>query len=144
MQIFTLADAKRTFFDRAGVIAAVSVAERSALSRFGAYVRQRARTSIKPRTGTSAPGAPPFSHVGLLRQFILFAYEPQRGSVVIGAVKLNAKSGDAPRLLEHGGTAQRLRHGKLVRCDYRPRPFMQPAFDRELSRLPPLWRDAIR
>ena len=145
MQIFTLVDAKRTFFDRAGVIAAVSAAERSALSRFGAYVRQRARTSIRPRSGTSVPGAPPFSHVGLLRQFILFAYEPSRGSVVIGAVQLGGKTGgDAPRLLEHGGSALRMRRGKLVRCQYQPRPFMQPAFDRELSRLSPLWRDAIR
>ena len=139
-----LSDAKRAFFDRAGVIAATTAAERQVLSRFGAYVRQRARTSIRPRVGTSRPGSPPFSHVGLLRQFILFSFEPLRGGVLIGAMQLNAKAGDAPRLLEHGGTAQRLRRGKLVRCEYRPRPFMQPAFDQELPRLPPLWRDSIR
>lgn len=139
-----LAQAKAGFFDRAGVIAATTVAQRKVLSRFGAFVRQRARTSIRTRPGTSPPGGPPFSHVGLLRRFILFAYDAERGSVVIGPVRLNAKSGEAPRLLEHGGPALRVRWGLARRVSYAPRPFMRPAFDRELPHLPPLWRDSIR
>ena len=139
-----LSDAKRAFFDRARVINATTVAERQVLSRFGAYVRQRARTSIKARKAASRPGSPPSSHVGLLKQFILFAYDSTRASVVIGPMRLNAKAGDAPRLLEYGGSALRPKFGKLVRCQYQPRPFMHPAFDRELPHLPPLWRDSIR
>ena len=138
-------EAQRAFFDRAGVIAALTAAERRVLSRFGAFVRQRARTSIRTRKAVSAPGSPPSSHVGLLKQFIWFAYDPSHRSVVIGPVRLNAKnSGDAPRLLEYGGAATRLRRGRMVRMNYQPRPFMRPAFERELSQMPPLWRDSIR
>ena len=140
-----LKEAKAGFFDRQLVMAATSRAERQVLSRFGAFVRQRARTSIRSRRAISAPGLPPSSHVGLLKQFILFAYDPAHASVVIGPVRLNAKtSGDAPRLLEYGGSALRTRQGKLVRCQYRPRPFMAPSLAAEIGRLPPLWRDSIR
>jgi len=72
------------------------------LSKFWAFVRQRARTSIRKRKGTSQPGSPPYSHVGLLRKFILFAYEPARQSVVIGPVLLREGS-DVLRLPEQGG-----------------------------------------
>lgn len=142
---FTLRDTKSLFFDRTRVMNALTAAERRVLSRFGAFVRQRARTSIRQRTTVSAPGSPPSSHVGLLKQFIWFAYDPLRRSVVIGPVRLNAKTGgDAPRLLEYGGSAVRRRRGRMVRMQYHARPFMRPAFDRELSQLPPLWRDSIR
>ena len=140
----TLSQVKAGFFDRQAVLRASTRAERQVLSRFGAFVRQRARTSIKARHAISRPDSPPSSHVGLLKQFILFAYDPTRRSVVIGPARLSTKDGDAPRLLEYGGSARRLRHGHVVRCTYQPRPFMTPAFARELPGLPPLWRDAIR
>ena len=54
----TLSDAKHAFFDRAGVLAATTATERAVLSRFGAFVRQRARTSIRSRKTTSRPGSP--------------------------------------------------------------------------------------
>jgi hypothetical protein len=76
--------AKGGFFDRDKVKRAVDAGTRKVLSKFGAFVRQRAKTSIRKRKGTSPPGSPPYSHVGLLRRFILFAYNPQRKSVVIG------------------------------------------------------------
>ena len=139
-----LSDAKRAFFDAPRVVAATTVAERAVLSRFGAYVRQRARSSIRQRAGTSSPGTPPFSHTGLLKRFLFFAFDTERRSVVIGPVRLNNKRGDAPPLLERGGSAMRVRRGQTVSCSYAPRPFMRPAFDRELSKLPPLWRDSIR
>ena len=113
------------------------------LSRFGAFVRTRAKTSIRKRKGTSPPGSPPHSHVGLLRKFILFAYDPTRKSVVIGPTLIRAES-QAPRLLEHGGEAVRRTKTRTRRLRYRPRPFMQPAFAAEQSKLPPLWRDSVR
>jgi len=139
-----LSDAKRAFFDAPQVLAATTAAERRVLSRFGAYVRQRARTSIRSRAGTSTPGMPPFSHTGLLKRFLFFAYDTSRRSVVIGPVRLDGRTGEALPLLEHGGTTQRPRPGRVDPSTYTPRPFMRPAFQRELSKLPPLWRDSIR
>lgn len=135
--------AKRGFFDRAAVQQKVDKATRKVLSRFGAFVRQRAKTSIKKRKGTSPPAGPPYSHVGLLRKFILFAYDPDRKSVVIGPT-LTKDGSEAPRLLEHGGdTTLETREGPK-RAHYRPRPFMGPAFEAEKPQLPALWKNSVR
>jgi hypothetical protein len=140
----TFQAAKGGFFDREKVRRSADAGTRRVLSKFGAFVRQRARTSIRKRKGTSPPGQPPYSHVGLLRKFILFAYDPQRRSVVIGPT-LTKEGSQAPRLLEHGGDVV-LEHkgGKARHVRYRPRPFMQPAFVAEKPKLPALWRDSVR
>ena len=135
---------KGLFFDRARVQAATDRAQRRVLRRFGAFVRQRARTSIRPRKGTSPPGQPPYSHTGLLRRNIYFAYEPMRRSVIVGPVRLNAKAGEAPRLLETGGRTLRRHRGRLQPAIYRPRPYMLPAFAAEQQKLPSLWKNSIR
>ena len=139
---------KALFFDRAAVTGAVDRATRRALSRFGAFVRQTARRSLRTRTGSAPPGQPPHSHTGLVRRFIWFAYEPARSSVVIGPARLTGRGrGEAPSLLEHGGRAQRKARGRgggAYRPRYRPRPFMQPAFDREHARLPALWANSVK
>ncbi|MCS7168069.1 MAG: hypothetical protein RMI91_11965 [Gemmatales bacterium] len=139
----TLQVAQRNFFDRATVQRSVDAGTRRVLSKFGAFLRQRARTSIRKRKGTSPPGQPPYSHTGLLRKFILFAFDPQRRSVVIGPT-LTKEGSTAPRLLEHGGNAVIADCGKKRRAHYRPRPFMQPAFEQEQPKLPALWRDFLR
>ncbi len=139
----TFQAAKGGFFDREKVKRSVDAGTRRVLSKFGAFVRQRARTSIRQRQGTSPPGSPPYSHVGLLRKFILFAYDPQRRSVVIGPTRLRDDS-QAPRLLEHGGTAVLEDRGGKRRARYRPRPFMRPAFEAEQPQLPTLWRASVR
>lgn len=139
----TFAAAKRGFFDRAAVQQKVDKATRQALSRFGAFVRQRAKTSIRKRKGTSPPGGPPYSHVGLLRKFILFAFDADRKSVVIGPT-LTGEGSEAPRLLEHGGdTTLETRRGSK-RAHYRRRPFMGPAFEQEQRKLPALWQNSVR
>ena len=135
--------AKGLFFDRSAVTNAADRAERRVLSRFGAFVRRGARSSIRKRKTASQPGSPPSSHVGLLKRNIFFVYEPQRGNVVIGPILLN-KGTDAPALLEHGGSVTRRRRKKRVRMTYRPRPFMGPAFEREKPKLPQMWRDSVR
>lgn len=135
--------AKDGFFDRRKVQAAVDRSTRKVFSKFGAFVRQRSRTSIKKRKGTSPPGEPPFSHAGLLRRFILFAFDANKKSVVIGPTLLR-DSAEAPKLLEHGGeTVLDTRKGPKA-ARYRPRPFMGPAFEKELPGLPNLWRDSVR
>ncbi len=139
-----LDQAKSLFFDRQRVLASTNKAERKVLSKFGAFVRQRSRTSIRPRKGSSPPGSPPFSHTGLLRRNIFFAFDPGARSVVIGPTLLNAKAGVAPRLLEHGGTATLRRGSRLRPAVYRPRPYMRPAFETEQQKLPSLWKNSIR
>ncbi len=139
----TFSAAKQGFFDREKVQRSVDASTRKALSKFGAFVRQRAKTSIRNRKGTSPAGQPPNSHTGLLRKFILFAFDASRKSVVIGPT-LTQEGSLAPRLLEHGGETTLEIAGKARRARYRPRPFMGPAFEDEKKQLPSLWRNSVR
>lgn len=146
---FRLNQAKGLFFDRTVVLNATSRAERKVLSKFGAFVRTRARTSIRKRKGPSEPGQPPSSHTGLLKRNIFFVYDRSRHSVLIGPILLNQKIGDAPRALEEGGQSRvftgRGRRRRLLRTVLiRARPYMKPAFERELPAVPALWQNAVR
>ena len=136
----------KMFFNSPKVIASVERGTRRVLSRFGAFVRQRAKSSIRKRKKPSAPGSPPSSHSGLLKKFIWFSYEPNRRSVVIGPARLSGNNrGDAPSLLEYGGTTtiRRRKSRRRVRR-IRARPYMGPAFEKERVRLPVLWKNSIR
>ena len=139
----TIDQAKGMFFDRKAVTSKVDRAERRVLSRFGAFVRRGARSSIRKRKRASEPGMPPSSHTGLLKRNIFFLYEPQQSGVVIGPTLLG-KGTDAPRLLEHGGSATHRKRKRRVRVTYQPRPFMGPAFEQEKPKLPKMWRDSVR
>lgn len=130
-----IAQITELFFDRDRVVRSMDRATRKALSKFGAFVRTRARSSIRSRKGTSQPGKPPRSHTGLLKRFLFFSYEPSVANVVIGPAKLNTGT-KAPELLEHGGTDSRGR-------TYAARPFMGPAFAREVPNAPELFENAM-
>jgi hypothetical protein len=142
-QIGNVESAKRGFFDRKRVLDATDRATRRVLSRFGAFVRQRDRTSQRRDKKVSDPGSPPSAHVGFVRDFTFFAYDDASRSVVIGPAKLNRPGAVLP-LLEEGGEATIKRHGKDARAFYRPRPHTKPAFDIELAKMPPDWRDSIK
>lgn len=129
---------KSLFFDRKSVLEGVDKATRVALSKFGAFVRTRARSSIRTRKEVSAPGSPPSSHTGRLKAGVLFGYDPEARSVIIGPVAYREGS-TAPRLLEEGGVS--VEGGK--RRTYRPRPFMQPAFAAELNQAAPAFKAMI-
>jgi hypothetical protein len=133
------AEFKLGFFDRDKVVKAMDKETRRVLSRFGAFVRQRDRTSQKRRKGISGPGSPPSAHVGLIRDKTFFAYEPVAKSVVIGPAFLNKPNRDALRLVEEGGDTLRVIKGKARRLHYQARPHTGPAFQAELSKLPGLW-----
>ena len=137
-----LIEAKQGFFDRPKVQRSMDRATLRAVSRFGAFVRQRAKTSIRKRKAISSPGQPPSSHLGLIRQ-IFFAAEAQ-GNVVIGPMLLRRQSPTALASLEHGGQSLIMRQGKPMEVMIRPRPFMRPAFDAELSKAPKLWENQLR
>ena len=77
-------EVKQLFFDSPKVVRAVDRTTRRVLSKFGAFVRRTARSSIRKRKRTSEPGSPPSSHTGLLKRFIFFGYDAQKRSVVIG------------------------------------------------------------
>lgn len=138
---------KSLFFDRPGVMRRMSDGTRAALSKFGSFVRTRARSLIQPRKRASFPGAPPSSHTGILKKFIFFVYEPQRKNVVIGPALLNqiafrgpsfrtAVRGGIPEILEHGGIESifenQLSDGRWVRADLRSR--------RRIAQRPQRWR----
>jgi len=139
-------DLRDLFFDRAAVQRAIDPARRRALSKAGAFVRQRAKTSMRRRRGTSRPGRPPFAHEGSLRRLILFGYDRRTESVVVGPVGF--RRGDVPNVLEFGGrtTVVRRRRGKRSRrrvC-VAPRPYMRPALEKEAAKLPSVWRNSVR
>ena len=123
--------AKGTFFSAEKVIAAVDKAVAKALSKYGAYVRQRAKSSLKYSKEASAPGQIPHVHktlsrtktnkktgvtkiqpVSPLREFIFFGYDASSQTVVIGptlfhAAKRKATGGHTvPEIIEKGGSEQ--------------------------------------
>lgn len=136
------------FFDRKAVLDVVDRATVRALSRFGAFVRTRARTSMRKRKKVSPPGTPPSVHTGLLKKFLFFAYDPERASVVIGPARLNSTIDPASLpALEYGGTAKVLAfsHGRTVEvpAKIKARPFMRPAFFAELPKADGLWAGSV-
>jgi len=136
---------KQLFFDSPKVVRAVDSTTRRVLSKFGAFVRRTARSSIRKRKRISEPGSPPSSHSGLLKKFIFFGYDPAKRSVVIGPERLSQSGrGEAPHLLEYGGTGTVERRGKRRRAKVRARPFMGPAFEKEEPKLAAMWRDSIK
>lgn len=107
--------AKGGFFDRAAVQLAMDRRAAVVLSGLGAFVRQRARSSIRApgkRKQASKPGKPPKNQTGLLRDNILFWYDHGNQGVTIGPIMLNRPSPrwvmgtnkPTPAVLEHGGT----------------------------------------
>lgn len=137
---------KEAFFDKGGVVRRVDNSTRKVLSKFGAFVWKRAKTSIRPGKKASAPGTPPTSRTGLLRKHIYFAYDHSQRSVVIGPAPLMGVEyrGQIPAILEFGGRAIRGRGKTLRMATYPPRPFMSPAFDSELNNMPALWANSIK
>jgi hypothetical protein len=138
--------AKRGFFNAEKVRRKVEAAERRVLSRFGAFVRQTAiQDKLRKRADVSRPGRPPSVHTTPGLRLVLFAYDFHKGSVVIGPVKFHGRSDygptTIPELMEHGDTV-RGRDKRMHR--YEARPFMGPAYEENLPKLPAMWRDSVR
>lgn len=148
---------QKSFFDSEHVMRKADAMQRKTLSKFGAFVRQRARSSIKRRKAISNPGSPPSSHTqsgsgtfldGI--KSIFFAYDSSRRTVVVGPVAFNGGRGIVPGLLERGGTVtrregfgRRNRKGPSRTLHYRARPFMQPAMEAELPKFSGLLKGAF-
>jgi hypothetical protein len=170
--------AKQLFFDRQMVVGAMDKATHAALARGGAIIMREARRSIKPGTvmargrvkagerrkvasvRVSAPGNPPYSQTGLLRDNIFFIATPGRfggASVKIGPILIGRPTG-APDNLEFGATLtmrpRPSRHAAhhAARPESAPRtiriearPYMRPALEKLVAsgRLPDMWRNAL-
>ena len=141
---------KKMFFDSKEVVSATDKAARSVLSKIGAFIRREAKSSIRPggkKHKASLPGQPPRSQTGLLKRFIFFGYDAATQSVVVGPAKLNGVKGkDAPHTLEYGGKTvlshQTSDFSKSV--NIAKRPFMQPALNKNLPKLPAMWANSIK
>lgn len=99
------------FLDSPAITKAVGVANVKALNRAGGRTRVTARRSIryrKNRAITSPKGTPPYAHTkGRGIKTILYGYDRRTESVVAGFARLGGTADpDAPRTLEHGGTAR--------------------------------------
>ena len=101
----------------------------------GASVKQHSKAGERPRQWQ-----------GLLRKFMLYDVDKFKKSVVIGAKKLGRSRGAG--LMEHGGSfwyRLRKKHtGQVHRgtATVSARPFMQRQFDRNLKKLPDIYRRA--
>ena len=139
---------KASFFDTKKIQKELDTFERKALSKLGAYIRRRAKSSIKNapkidvatgqitrkrkglalRDAVSAPGKPPYSHEGSLKRLILFAYDARGKSLVVGPAKF--KVGDVPRTLEHGGSVTVRTPVPRIRSKRRAKPQQAAAYRR--------------
>lgn len=144
-------DVKRLFFDKPAVMNAMDRATNRALSRLGAYVMSDAKRSLRkagPKTRPSTPPAPPRSRTGLLKERIKFAYEREKRTVVIGPMKLpRTRYDDNLIMLEYGGKRQMKGlgwgHRRSSIAVYKKRPFMQPAYDKNIGLAHKLYKDAL-
>ena len=102
------------------------------LGHAGAAIRLTARRSIKRSKKASAPGTPPHTRRGQLKNALAYAVEKDR--VVVGPE--HGKLGEAGKAHEFGGRFRRQRYPK--------RRFMGPALEKVKDRLPKLWKDSVR
>jgi hypothetical protein len=148
--------------DGGPLTAATAAAEQRNMNRFGAFVRRRARSFLRSSKKVSSPGSPPSLHdftavtkttrKGKLRKSkafrfkdsVLFAYDPEGHSVVIGPTVLSGGDATLPRRLEEGGTQTDRRGSRVRQRQYRPRPWLGPAFEAELPSIPKIWGDSIK
>lgn len=153
----TVASFKQFFFDTPAVTNAAEKGTIRALSKFGAFVRRRAQTSMRKRkNGVSPPGSPPFVKKGLLKKLLFFGYDTRTKTVVVGPAAIN--SSPVPSFHEFGGKESangkviwvvnkpgRNARGQFVSkgksrlkltgtIKYPARPFMAPALDAEMPK----------
>lgn len=128
------------FFDRPGVMKSVKDGTKSGLAKAGAFVRTRARTSIRKRKKSSAPGSPPSSHVGTLRDLIFFGYDTSSESMIVGPKKFGRSNPTGAQILENGGVGQTTKGPKTFAAF----PYMKPALDAEAPKFPDYFANCVK
>jgi len=129
--------------------------------RVGGKAEQRWLQEVKSQPA-SPPGTPPYTHTGFLRDDILYSYDAVHQSAVIGPWRkpwlnqLHEYGGLTPMIVVRGprGTTwlqrakSRVRRSnrviKTMMVRYPARPFMGPALERSLPKLPQMWANSVR
>lgn len=140
------AEFKLVFLNDPRFLKAVEKAKKKNLIAQGALVRTIAKRSMRKRKGPASPGSPPNVHSGELKKLLVFSWDQQSESVVVGPAWFNGSP--VPSVLEHGGTSMRtvrVKGGGRKRMPARieARPYIQPAVDKAQERYPDIWRDSI-
>ena len=103
----------------------------------GASVRKAAQQSlirVANKRKASAPGSPPHTHKGVfLKRSIRFAKLPEGKGVIVGPMA--SMVGDVGAVHEFGERRET--------ASYPLRPFMRPALESQLSRMPRHWRGTV-
>ena len=169
----SIRQAQGLFFDRQAVTRAVSRSERKVLSRFGAYVRTSARSSIRPARRKNLSELTPEEQrryrmrvriarqLGRPRPKLPLAHsrpgEPPRSITgllrrflyfAFDPSRRSVVIGPA-RISSGSGAPETLEHGGFTKRGSRrvridARPYMGPALEREQVQLPALWRNSVR
>ena len=124
----------RIDFDDRRILIAVKSGNNFALRRAGAYIRKAARNRVSTGEKASAPGSPPHTRKGLLKQSLLFGVDSRRESVVVGPAE--SLIGTAMVAHEFGGRYRKRRYPK--------RPLMGPTLEQTVSKLPDLWEKSVK
>lgn len=155
-------DAKVFFRDKE-ILKFMDAKTARAMSRALSHIWRRAQTSMRYRKSPSRPGQPPSAHQenrALLRQLMRFAFDPREKRGVVGPLK--HRKGLAPSLNEFGGVVltQKRRLIPIAKSPnakkkkyrsvpagtplhYPSRPFMEPALQKEIPRLPEQWSHSV-
>lgn len=127
---------------RAKKLSDMTPADRELLreARRAARAQGRPAPRWRPRAA-SKPGQPPASWTGELRENIVFSMvkDGDRPTVLVGPIGFGRRGEDpVPKILEYGGrsTDRRSQTSHYVA----PRPYMRPARQKAIDRLPELFR----
>lgn len=124
-------------------LAEMTEEERAAFQASLRKARREGRPRPKRRFANAAPGKPPFNKSGLLKDNILFGYESRKQTVYSGPIMIGGLR--TARLLEHGGRANlKGSDGKWKNMRFRGNPFMQPALEQAIPKIPPLFKDVLK
>jgi hypothetical protein len=124
----------KTKFDAKKVVKAAQRASITSLGHTGAAIRLAARRSIRKSDAPSAPGTPPHTRKGRIRNAIKYAVVAAAQSVVIGPD--HAVAADSGAAHEFGGPFRQEQ--------YQKRPFMGPALEKVKARLPRMWAGSVK
>lgn len=152
----------RWFIDQDKIKRTFERSEERAFKSTGAYIRTIGANSIKVGKKPSAPGLPPKTRRKFLKKNIYFAYDRKTRSVVIGPVtypvinRLQEFGGShafekwfnpaAKAVFTLGGQPKRggpWKFGGRVNLTFPARPFMNPAFEKSIAKLPSFWKNTF-
>lgn len=136
---------------------AANRARRRILIQAAIRIRDRARDSMPDRPGNAPPGKPPYMRNPWLRRAVLFAWDRDTQTAVVGptrGVGFGAvEEQNLMHALEFGGRyrigarsrkRRKVRHDRPIVVNIPAKPYMAPALERESRNLPSYWRNAIR